>query len=119
MAIRGLRGAISVEKNTAQEIMKATSRLLKEMLKLNKLKKDDIASIIFTATPDLTAQFPAQAGRALGLTYTPLLCATEIKVVGGLKRCIRVLMHINTQKSQRKMRHVYLEKAAKLREDLV
>lgn len=117
MPIRGLRGAITVSKNTKEDILSATKELLQKMLKENNLEIEDIASIIFSTTPDLNAEFPAFAARQLGMDYTPLLCMHEIDVPGSLKKCIRILMHINTAKTQKEMRAIYLKEAASLRPD--
>ena len=116
---RALRGAITVEENTADEILQATSLLLQEMVQKNAVSIDDMVSIFLTLTPDLNAAFPALAARSLGWSQVPLLCASEIAVPGGLPRCIRVLMHINTEKKPAELKHVYLRKAVTLRQDLV
>lgn len=116
--VRGIRGAITVQENDAKEITDATYELVTEMMKRNAVDLDDIASVIFTVTQDLDAAFPAVGGRKAGLSSVPLLCATEIPVPGGQDRCIRVLMHVNTTKSQAEIHHVYLGEAAALRPDL-
>jgi chorismate mutase len=113
--VRGVRGAITVEQNTADEIVSATKELLQDMIKVNNIVMPDVASIIFTVTADLNAQFPAQAARDMGYTETPLLCTNEIAVTGSLGKCIRILMHVNTAKSQKQMKAVYLKKAIQLR----
>ena len=119
MAVRGIRGAISVPVDNSQEIVSATTELLKEILRLNQIEHfDDIASIFFTTTPDLVATFPAEAARALGMNHVPLLCASEIGVANRMPLCVRVLLHINSEKSQREMVHVYLREAKKLRPDV-
>ncbi len=100
-------------------ILQATEELLREMLEANELSDTEaIASIIFTATADLTSAFPAEAARRLGMVYVPLMCMREIPVPGSLPRAIRVLMHVNTAKTQREIRHVYLRGAERLRPDL-
>ncbi len=116
---RALRGAITVDENTADEILQATSQLLLEMVQRNAISIDDMVSIFLTLTPDLNAAFPALAARSLGWSQVPLLCASEIAVPGGLPRCIRVLMHINSAKKQAELKHVYLRQAVTLRQDLV
>lgn len=116
---RALRGAITVEENTADEILQATSQLLLEMVQRNAVSIDDMVSIFLTLTPDLNAAFPALAARSLGWSQVPLLCSSEIAVPGGLPRCIRVLMHINSEKKQAELKHVYLREAVTLRQDLV
>ena len=118
MAIRGIRGAISVSRNTKSEIIQATRRLLSRMVAANRIDVEEIASAIFSVTCDLDKEFPAIAARRLGWVYTPLLCTYEIDVEGGLPMCIRVLIHVNTEKKQKEMKHVYLGKARTLRPDL-
>lgn len=119
MAVRGIRGAISVPANTAEEVLSATRELLREILRANELTDfGDIVSAIFTTTPDLTAAFPAEAARELGMNHVPLLCASEINVPHGMPRCIRVLLHVNTERSQREIVHVYLRDAKQLRPDM-
>ena len=116
--IRGIRGAVSVSKNTKDEIISSTKTLLVKMTGLNKIKVGDIASIIFSVTRDLDAEFPAIAARKLGWKNVPLLCTYEVDVPGALPRCIRVLMHVNSKKNQSAIKHVYLNDAKKLRPDL-
>lgn len=118
MAVRGIRGAITVENNTASEILEATGALLVGLVKKNNIDKDDMASILFTLTPDLDAAFPAVAARKLGYTDVALMCTNEINVPGSLKMCIRILMHVNTEKTNREISHVYLRGAKILRPDL-
>jgi chorismate mutase len=115
MSIRGIRGATTVTNNTQEEILSATKELLAEIVARNDIKIEDISSIIFTVTKDLNAEFPALAARQLGWEDTPLLCAVEIEVPNSLKKCIRVLLQVNTDKSQRDMKHVYLREAVNLR----
>lgn len=116
--IRGLRGAVTVEGNTKEAIHQATRELLQEIIDANRLQVEDIASVIFTVTPDLNADFPAYAAREMGWRHVPLLCAREIDVPEALPQCIRVLMHVNTTKGQEDMVHVYLGGASQLRPDL-
>lgn len=116
---RGIRGAISVESNTADKIVEATGRLLEAIMRENEIGAEDIASALFTVTADLDAEFPAAAARKMGWRYVPLICATEINVPGRLARCVRVLLHVNTKKSQKEMKHIYLGEAVSLREDLL
>jgi chorismate mutase len=119
MPVRGIRGAINVDADVPEQILPATRELLQELLKANKIGGyDDIASIIFTTTSDLTSTFPAEAARGLGMSHVPLLCASEIPVPGSMPRCIRVLMHVNTDCRQNEMIHVYLRDAKKLRPDV-
>ena len=115
MSARGIRGATTVSSNTKEEIIAATKELLSEMAKKNQLEVEDILSIIFSSTKDLDAEFPAVAARELGWSETPLLCCSEINVPGSLAKCIRVLLHVNSEKKQKDMKHVYLKEAAKLR----
>jgi chorismate mutase len=117
-SLRALRGATSVAGDAAAEIEAATAELLREMLARNGVAPSDLVSLIFTATPDLTAAFPAAAARALGLGDIPLLCAQEIPVPGSLPRCVRVLMHLYTERDYASLRHVYLGDARQLRDDL-
>lgn len=116
--IRGLRGATSVPFDTKENVVEATAELLGEMLSRNGLVHDDLITIIFTATPDVTSEFPAAAARNIGISDIPLLCATEIDVKGALPRVIRVLMHVLTDKDRSSLRHVYLRDAKPLRTDL-
>ena len=119
MVVRGIRGAISVEEDTREAILQATRELLQEILRLNKIEDfDTLGSAIFTTSPDLHACFPAEAARALGMHEVPLLCASEIAVPGALPRCIRVLIHFNTDKKQSEIVHVYMREATKLRPDV-
>lgn len=116
--MRGIRGAVCSESNSREGVLNATKTLLSLMLKANDVEADRIASIFLTATPDLTADYPAYAARELGLTGVPLLCATEINVPGAMPKVIRILIHFETDKLQRQIRHVYHGEAARLRPDL-
>ncbi|MBI1348575.1 chorismate mutase [bacterium] len=119
MSVRGIRGATSVVEDRAELILAATRELLQELLRLNAiLEFEEVVSAIFTTTTDLTSTFPAEAARGLGMTQVPLLCASEIAVPNSLPRCIRVLLHVNTTKSQSEMVHVYLHDAKRLRPDV-
>jgi chorismate mutase len=118
MSVRGIRGATTTAVNTAEAIAAATDRLLREMIGRNGVRAEDVAAVFFTTTPDLNAEFPAAAARALGWRKVPLLCATEIDVPGRLASCIRVLMLVNTDQAQAHIRHIYLEGATRLRPDL-
>ncbi|MBI2168289.1 MAG: chorismate mutase [Actinobacteria bacterium] len=113
-----LRGAITLDENTRAEVMEKTQRLVKEMLARNDIGHDDLVSIVFTATDDVTAEFPAAAARAAGLGDIPLLCARELSIDGGTPLCIRVLMHFSTNHRRQDLRHVYLDGARNLRDDL-
>jgi chorismate mutase len=116
-ACRGLRGATTVQENQADAILEATAELLRALVERNDLREADVASVLFTATPDLDAAYPAVAARQLGWTQTALLCAQEMAVRGSLPRCIRVLIHWNTDRPQEQLHHVYLREARKLRPD--
>jgi chorismate mutase len=118
MPVRGIRGAIQVDRDEEAVLLDATERLLRAIVAENAVASADIASALFTLTPDLRAQFPAAAARRMGWTLVPLLNFTEIDVPGGLPRVIRVLIHVNTEKQQSEMVHVYLEGARVLRPDL-
>jgi len=117
--VRGIRGAITVTENSAEKIKEATRQLLSTLMEENQFVVEDVASAIFTVTSDLNAVFPASAAREMGWNYVPLMCSTEITVPGGVPHCVRVLLHINTAKSQQEIRHIYLGEAARLRPDLV
>lgn len=117
--VRGVRGAITVTDNSSQSILDGTKELLTEMLDRNNIDNfEDIASVIFSTTADLDAEFPAVAGRMLGMTEVPLICYQEIDVPGSLRLVVRVLMHVNTTKAQRDIEHSYLRGAVSLRPDL-
>tara|TARA_B110000438_G_scaffold253521_1_gene259180 strand:+ start:4481 stop:4840 length:360 start_codon:yes stop_codon:yes gene_type:complete len=119
MLVRGVRGATTVKENTKEEIVKETSNLLKEILSVNDINSEDIASIIFTTTIDVNTEFPAVAAREiLSLNTVPLLNMHEINNPNGLKLCIRILIHWNTNINQSDIKHVYLNKATNLRTDL-
>jgi len=115
---RGVRGATTVTADDRDEILTATRQLLALVIRRNGIEAADVASITFTVTKDLGAEFPALAARQLGWLDVPLLCAYEIAVPDALPRCIRLLMHWNTEKSQTEIQHVYLHDAKKLRPDL-
>ena len=115
---RGVRGATTVEQDDREEILKATTQLLALMIRRNEIDSADLASATFTVTKDLLSEFPALAARQLGWLEVPLLCGYEVSVEGSLPRCIRVLLHWNTTKSQSEIQHVYIRDAVKLRPDL-
>lgn len=118
MYCRGVRGATTVEHNDREEILTATRQLLALLVRRNNIDKRDVASAIFTTSPDLDAEFPALAARQLGWLDVPLLCGHEIGVPGSLPRCIRVLVHWNTERPQDEIQHIYVREAAVLRPDL-
>ncbi len=119
MSIRGIRGATTVDSDDPDEILSATGELLAGIAAANPgLTPEDLASIFFTVTPDLHSAYPARAARDLGWDLVPLMCAVEVAVPGSLPRCIRVLLHWNTDLPQSAVHHVYLRAAAHLRPDL-
>jgi chorismate mutase len=119
MAVRGIRGATSVQQDTPDQIRAAARELMEEILRRNQiLDFDDVISAVFTTTADLTAAFPAEAARAMGMNFVPLLCAQEIPVPGSMPRCLRILLHVNSDRSPRDIEHVYLHDAQRLRPDL-
>jgi chorismate mutase len=120
MAIRGIRGAITVAADQPDLILKATRELLEAILDANaSMKPEDVGSALFTVTEDLASTFPAQAARQMGWGLVPMMCAREIPVPGSLQKVIRVLVHWNTDTPQNEITHVYLRDAVKLRPDLV
>ena len=118
MAVRGLRGAITVDSDDHGEIHKRTIDLLNALFERNQLDAEAVISIFFTATADLRSVAPAAAARALGLVDVPLLCAQEMDVDGSLERCVRLLVHIETTKERGELRHVFLRGATRLRPEL-
>jgi chorismate mutase len=117
-AVRALRGATTIDDDTVEQISDRVQTLVREMLERNGVDKDDLISIVFTATDDVHAMFPATAARAIGLGDVPLICARELQINGGTPRCIRVLMHLTTTRRRDELHHVYLEGARALRDDL-
>lgn len=119
MVVRGIRGATTVALDDEEEILQATSDLLLRIVEDNHVVPEDICSVFVTTTEDLTAAFPAKAIRQMeGWELVPLMCSLEIPVKPSLPRCIRLMVHINTDKSQREIRHVYLNEARVLRPDI-
>lgn len=117
-AVRALRGATTTDADTPEQIAERTVALLEEMFARNGVDHDDLISILFTVSEDLVSAFPASGARTLGLGDVPLLCAREIPVPGSTPRCIRVLAHLTTDRPRNELRHVYLEGAVNLRDDL-
>ena len=117
MICRGVRGATTADANTRDDILRATRELLALMIRQNGIRPEDVASAIFSTTLDLDAEFPALAARQLGWSNVALLCNHELDVPGSLRRCIRVLVHWNTDLPQNEINHVYIKEAASLRPD--
>lgn len=118
MALRALRGATTVDEDTREAIHAAVIELLEEMCARNEVRHDDVVSVLFTATDDLHAAFPAAGAREVGFGDVPLLCARELDIAGATPRCIRVLMHLESDRQRSELRHVYLRGAVGLRDDL-
>ena len=118
MAVRAVRGATQVDSDDRAVVLAAAGELVSAVLDRNGIAPDALISVIFTATPDLTSEFPAYAARQLGITDVPLLCATEIDVPGAMPRVLRLLAHFETDLARSDVRHVYLHGAAALRTDL-
>jgi chorismate mutase len=118
MSCRGVRGATTIKGDDREEILAATRQLLALMIRRNDMDSQDVASAIFTTTPDIVAEFPALAARQLGWLEVPLLSGHEMAVPGSIPLCIRVLIHWNTEKSQEEIHHVYIRDAKRLRPDL-
>lgn len=116
--VRALRGATTLEADTREQVIVRTQELLAEIFRRNGLVQDDVVSIVFTATKDVSSAFPAEAAREAGIALVPLLCARELDIEGGIKRCIRVLLHVYTTRLPHELRHVYLHGARQLRTDL-
>ncbi len=115
---RAIRGATTLEVDTPEQVTERIHALLARMMELNSLQGDDLVSIIFTATGDITSMFPAAAARSMGLGDVPLMCARELDVKDSMPMCLRVLMHVNTEAPRSAIHHVYLERARALRDDL-
>ena len=116
--VRALRGATTLDVDDRDHLIERTQELLHAVLERNDLHEDDLISIVFTATDDVTSAFPAEAAREAGIVHVPLLCARELEIEGGIKRCIRILIHAYTARSARDLRHPYLHDARQLRTDL-
>jgi chorismate mutase len=118
MRVRAARGAIVVGANQPEAVLLATQKLLERVLERNRIERDDLVSILFTVTDDITAAFPAEAARRMGLGAVPLMCAREIPVVGAMPSVIRILMHFHSERTLAEVVHVYLDGAEALRDDL-
>jgi chorismate mutase len=119
MWTRGVRGATTVKKNSKEAIVDATKEMLDEIVAINGIAPEDIASAFFSTTKDLNAEFPAIAARQIGWKDVPLMCMHEMEVPNSLPMCVRVMIHWNTNKSASEIRHVYINGAEKLRPDLI
>jgi chorismate mutase len=118
VTVRAIRGAVQIEVDERQAILDGTAELVREVMDRNGLSTDEVISVLFSATPDLSAEFPALAARALGFQEVPLLCCTEIGVPGAMPRVIRLMMHVETDMKRIEIQHVYLRGAAALRLDI-
>ncbi|NPV92183.1 MAG: chorismate mutase [Firmicutes bacterium] len=117
--VRAVRGATTVEENSAEAILGATGEMLRRIMEVNRIEVGDLVSVIFSMTEDLNAVFPARAAREMGWNRIPLMCCREIEVPGSLARCIRVLIHFHTSLPPHQLAPVYLREAVRLREDLI
>jgi chorismate mutase len=117
-SVRAVRGATTVDADTPGAVSDRVVTLLGQILETNGLVEDDIISILFTATEDIVSMFPATAARSMGLGAVPLICARELAVTGAVARCIRVMLHVNSERRRDEIHHVYLEGAQGLRDDL-
>jgi chorismate mutase len=118
VAVRAIRGATQVDADERAQILEATTELVTEVMARNRLTTDDVISVLFTATPDLVAEFPALAARKLGFHEVPLLCASELAVPHALPRVIRLMAHVETERPRAEIQHVYLRGATALRLDI-
>jgi chorismate mutase len=118
MTVRAIRGAVQVDVNEREAILEGTTELVSEVMMRNDLATDDVISVLFTVTPDLTAEFPALAARKIGFHDVPLICATEIQVPGAMPRVVRLMAHVETDRPRTAMQHVYLRGAGALRLDI-
>jgi chorismate mutase len=117
-AVRALRGATTVDADTPEQVTERVTALLQEMFARNDVDHDDLISILFTTTEDISSIFPATAARTIGLGDVPLMCAREIPVPGSMPLCVRVMVHLESEKSRAELHHIYLEQARSLRDDL-
>ena len=118
MTVRAVRGAVQIEADERGAILEGTAELVTQIMARNELSTDDVISVLFTATPDLTAEFPALAARKIGFHDVPLICATEIAVPGAMPRVVRLMAHVQTDLPRSAIQHVYLRGAAALRLDI-
>ncbi len=117
-ALRAVRGAVQVDVDEREHLLAATAELVTAVMEANDLDAEDLVQVLFTATPDLTSEFPAVAARAAGLGAVPLMCAVEIAVPGSMPRVVRLMALVSTTRSREEVRHVYLRGAAALRRDI-
>jgi chorismate mutase len=117
-AVRAIRGAIQLDVDEREHVLSSTRELVSTLLEANSLTKEDVISIMFTATPDLRSEFPAVAARELGLGDVPLMCTQELDILGAMPRVIRLMAHVNTNLARDQISHVYLRGATALRRDL-
>ncbi len=118
MAVRAIRGAVQVDADERDQVLEATAELVSEVMRRNGLDRDDVISVLFTATPDLNSEFPALAARGLGFVDVPLMCAAEIGVPHALPRVVRLMAHVETDRPRSELHHVYLRGAQALRLDI-
>ena len=118
MAVRAIRGAIQIDADDRSSVLQATAELVTKVMHANSLESADFISVWFTATPDVTSEFPAVAARELGLGDVPLMCSVEMNVAGAMPRIIRLMMHVETKTARSQIQHVYLRGAQALRKDL-
>lgn len=116
--VRALRGATTVDADTTEAMDAAVTELFGELFERNDLDESDLISVLLTATDDLHAKFPAASARGFGLDGVPLICARELDISGALPQCVRVMIHLETDRTREELRHVYLHGAAALRDDL-
>lgn len=116
--VRAIRGATTLDADTASQMSERVQLLVRAMIDRNGLAHDDLISILFTATDDVSCMFPATAARSLGLGDVPLMCARELGIQGAMPLCVRVMMHVTTNRARSDLHHVYLEGARSLRDDL-
>jgi chorismate mutase len=114
-----VRGATTVENDKKEEILLVTTQLIEKMLESNSINIEDIISMLFTCTSDIKSSYPSVAARNLGIIYSGLLCFQEMYVEGSMKKCIRILMHVNGEKKQNEVKHIFLNRAVSLRPDLM
>ena len=118
MTVIAIRGAIQIDADDRDAVLEGTTELVSAVMSRNELTPDDVISVLFTSTPDLVSEFPALAARKLGFHAVPLMCATEIPVPGAMPRVVRLMAHVNTDKTRAEIQHVYLRGAVGLRQDI-